>query len=185
MDWKNQNYSRAIWKSINDRNRNFIREFIESALKNKPCRLRRHYFANSEVGPGTIEHYSFWTSALLWLKRYYVLVELARTYPAEFSHNSTKYLFNIDPSQSSFFKLICNGKKIISDMGYDGITEILSSVCQPRYVRKWLDTKTTLLAKPCSTVSYLSTGTARNYLRLGSSCVNSCKSTTLSKTSQE
>jgi len=27
-----------------------------------------------------------------------LLVDLAKTYPAEFAHNSTKYLFNIEPA---------------------------------------------------------------------------------------
>lgn len=67
-----------------------------------------------------------------------LLVELAQAYPAEFAHNSTKYLFNVDPSQSAFFKLLSNGKKIISDMAHEGITEILSAVCLPRYEKQIL-----------------------------------------------
>jgi hypothetical protein len=63
-----------------------------------------------------------------------LIVDLAKTYPAEFAHNSTKYLFNLEPGQSAFYKLLNNGKKLMSDMAHEGIAEILSTVCLPRYV---------------------------------------------------
>lgn len=56
------------------------------------------------------------------------LVHFARTYPSEFGCNSAKYFSGSD----GFLKLLNNGKRLISDMAHEGITQILNEVCIPK-----------------------------------------------------
>ena len=56
------------------------------------------------------------------------LVNFAKSYPAEFAVCTGKYFNTTD----GFLKLLNNGKRLISDMAHDGISQILDNVCIPK-----------------------------------------------------
>ena len=56
------------------------------------------------------------------------LVHLAQSYPQEFAVYSGRYF----SGQDDFLKLLNNGKRLISDMAHEGITQILNSICIPK-----------------------------------------------------
>ena len=57
------------------------------------------------------------------------LVHLARRYPNEFGMYASKYFGSVN---DGFMKLLNNGKRLISDMAHDGISQILNTVCIPK-----------------------------------------------------
>ena len=57
------------------------------------------------------------------------LVQFAQNYPEQFGVHSSKYFCG---NETGFLKLLNNGKRLISDMAHEGITQILNSVCIPK-----------------------------------------------------
>ena len=58
------------------------------------------------------------------------LVYFAREFPGEFAMHSSKYFCGSE----NLLKLLNNGKKLISDMAHDGISQILNTVCIPKVI---------------------------------------------------
>lgn len=52
-----------------------------------------------------------------------LLVQLAKDFPTEFAHNSTKYM-NAEQG-GCLFRQLNNGKKLLADCAHEGITLIL------------------------------------------------------------
>lgn len=58
------------------------------------------------------------------------LVHFARMYPNEFGCHCSKYFSGT--GSEGFLKLLNNGKRLISDMAHEGISQILNAVCIPK-----------------------------------------------------
>ena len=63
-----------------------------------------------------------------------LLIHFAKNYPFEFSIDSSKF-FTVN---DSLLKLLNNGKRLISDMAHDGISQIINAMCIPKVMEQLL-----------------------------------------------